>query len=336
MLVTGTASARVDVHRGYQGSTAAIHSDTANIYIVNHKINKEIRLKDVDTAGSSRSGRWGGRARYKGNNGSGTVFTASTDYIKIVNADATSSKGASVSWLDHGFYVGDTIKIGNTTNNGTNTVPATATIIDVLTGSSANDTILTDIGLTDETVQAEVHRTDHALKPITVAIYNATSIDNVTFTLEVYDDNSFAGNSASDTANVMISYPLTLDLDTEFNAGNLSIQNLVISRSGGLAATMPLGVRRYPIAGSRTTMGNPTLSCTIRALNDAGFTKLFTLIEGGVYDYVFLDTKKIDSPSTTFKAFKLRLLSGQIKQSTDMASQYEAALQFAIVGEEEV
>ena len=71
----------------------------------------------------------------------------------------------------------------------------------------------------------------------------------------------------------MISYPLTLDLDTELNAGNLSIQNLVISRSGGLAATMPLGVRRYPIAGSRTTMGKPTLSCTIRALNDAGFTK---------------------------------------------------------------
>ena len=98
---------------------------------------------------------------------------------------------------------------------------------------------------------------------------------------------------------------------------------------------MPLGVRRYPVAGVRTSMGNPTLSCEVRTLNDTGFTKIFALLEGGVYDYVFLDTKKIDSPTTAFKSFKMRLLSGSINKSSDLASQYTASLQFAIVGEEE-
>ena len=98
---------------------------------------------------------------------------------------------------------------------------------------------------------------------------------------------------------------------------------------------MPLGIRRYPITGARASMGNPTLSCNARILNDTGFTKIFALIEGGVYDYVFLDTKKIDSPGTAFKSFKLRLLSGTITKTPDMASQYTASLQFAVVGEEE-
>jgi len=335
MLVTGISTNTLTVHRAYQNTTGAIHSDGVSIFIINHKINKEIRLKDADTNGA-RAGRWGGRARYKANNGSGCVFTASTDYIKIVNsASGSSSKTSSTSWLDHGYYIGDTIKIGNTTDNGTNAIPKTATILDVLTGSNANDTILTDLALTDETVQAEVHRTDHALKPMTVAIYNATSIDKVVFTLEAFDDSTFTGASSSDTTTVTVSYPSTLDLDTELDAGNIAIDNVSISRTGGLAATMPLGVRRYPIAGSRTAMGNPTLSCEMRALNDTGFTKLFALIEGGIYDYIFLDTKKIDSPSTTFKSLKLRLLSGQLNKSTDMASQYTATLQFAIVGEEE-
>ena len=210
----------------------------------------------------------------------------------------------------------------------------------MLTGSATNDTILVDINLTDETVQASIIRSDHALKPVPVAIYNSASTDKVTFTLGVLDDSETlitAGSSvnSTDTTTVTVSYPKTLDLDTELDAGRIAINNVNLTRSGGLSANMPLGIRRYPVAGVRTSMGNPTLSCEVRTLSDAGFTKIFALLEGGVYDYVFLDTKKIDSPSTAFKSFKMRLLSGSINKTSDLANQYTASLQFAIVGEEE-
>lgn len=340
MLVVSISGDTLTVHRGYQGTSAAIHSDNADIYLTNHKINKEIRLKDRDAQGSAQYGRWGGRAYYKANNGSGCVFTTSNDGIRIVNAIATSTGGTATSWLDHGFYVGDTIKIGGTANNGTNAAPNTATITDMLTGSATNDTILVDINLTDETVQASIIRSDHALKPVPVAIYNSASTDKVTFTLGVLDDSETlitAGSSvnSTDTTTVTVSYPKTLDLDTELDAGRIAINNVNLTRSGGLSANMPLGIRRYPVAGVRTSMGNPTLSCEVRTLSDAGFTKIFALLEGGVYDYVFLDTKKIDSPSTAFKSFKMRLLSGSINKTSDLANQYTASLQFAIVGEEE-
>ena len=210
----------------------------------------------------------------------------------------------------------------------------------MITDANTNDTILVDINLTDETVEASVLRSDHALKPVTVAIYNGLDIDNVKFTLGVVDDSETYITTGStvastDSTTVKVSYPKTLDLDTELDSGSIAISNVNLSRSGGLNANMPLGVRRYPVAGVRTSMGNPTLSCTLRALTDAGFTKIFALLEGGVYDYVFLDTKKIDSPTTAFKSFKMRLLSGSITKTPDLANQYIASLQFAVVGEEE-
>ena len=340
MLVVSVSNDNLTLHRAYQGTSAADHADGASIHFINQKINKEIRLKDRDATGSAHYGKWGGRAYYKANNGSGCVFATSNDSIKIVNAVATSTGGTATSWLDHGFYVGDTIKIGGTSNNGTNAAPVSATIIDMITNSNTNDTILVDVNLTDETVQAVVVRSDHALKPVTVAIYNSAIIDKVTFTLGVIDDSESlitAGSTvnATDTTTVTVSYPKTLDLDTELDANNIAINNVNLARTGGLVTNMPLGVRRYPVAGVRTSMGNPTLSCEVRTLNDTGFTKIFALLEGGVYDYVFLDTKKIDSPTTAFKSFKMRLLSGSINKSSDLASQYTASLQFAIVGEEE-
>ena len=338
MLVVSVSGDNLTVHRAYQGTSAATHADGANIEFINHKINKEIRLKDRDGVASTQYGRWSGRAYYKANDGSGCVFTTSNDGIRIANAHSDSTGGTATSWLDHGFYVGDTIKIGGTSNNGTNVAPNTATIIDMLTGSATNDTILVDINLTDETVQASVIRSDHALKPVTVAIYNSASTDKVTFYLEALDDSESLMEGSSgveDTTRVTVSYPKTLDLDAQLDAGNIAINNVNLSRSGGLSTNMPLGVRRYPVAGVRTSMGNPTLSCEVRTLNDTGFTKIFSLLEGGIYDYVFLDTKKVDSPSTAFKSFKMRLLSGSINKSSELANQYKASLQFAIVGEEE-
>ena len=341
LLISAISSDNLTVHRGYQGTSAASHADGTDIYFTNRKVNKELRLKDTNASPvvGAGIGRWSGYAFYKGNNGSGTVFTASNNSIKIANSISTATGGTSVNWFNQGFYIGDTIKIGNTTNNGTNTSPLTATIIDIGQTSAANDTIFVDVDLTDETVQGVVIRTDHALKPVPAAIYHPTDIDHVTFTLGVNDevDLMTAGTTtgAEDSVKVMVSSPNTLNLDTELDDGNIAISSIDLSRSGGMTASMPLGVRRYPVAGVRTSMGNPILSCKIRMLNDRGFTKIFALLEGGVYDYVFLDTKKVDSPTTTFKSFKMHLISGRVNKTPDMAGQYTASLQFAVVGEEE-
>ena len=97
---------------------------------------------------------------------------------------------------------------------------------------------------------------------------------------------------------------------------------------------MPLGDRKYPISGLNTKLGLVELSGNFRVLTQEGLRTMWSLVEGDKYDFVFLDSKKIDTPTTAYKSYRMKVTSGSINQSPDNASQYLVAIKFAVVGEE--
>ena len=96
---------------------------------------------------------------------------------------------------------------------------------------------------------------------------------------------------------------------------------------------MALGNRRYPIGTTRTRLGHPTLSLSIRVLNQAGYRNLWNLIEGDRYNWVTIDSKKVDTPGTAYKQVRMRLVDGTLTKDPSMASQYTASLSFIVIGE---
>ena len=53
-----------------------------------------------------------------------------------------------------------------------------------------------------------------------------------------------------------------------------------------------------------------------------------------MYDYCFLDSRKIDTPATAYKSYKLKAASGSINKEPSSASQYLSDIAFTIMGEE--
>ena len=73
---------------------------------------------------------------------------------------------------------------------------------------------------------------------------------------------------------------------------------------------------------------------SIRILTQAGYRAIYSLIEGDRYDFAFLDNKKVDTPTSPYKSYRMKLSDGEISKDTDMASQYLASLTMIIMGEE--
>lgn len=100
-----------------------------------------------------------------------------------------------------------------------------------------------------------------------------------------------------------------------------------------MAAKMPLGNKIYPTGAVRTRMGNPNVSLNVRALTQGGYRKLWNLIEGDTYEWVTIDSKKVDVPSTAYKQLRMRLTNGSLNKDPSMASQYTSTLNFVVIGE---
>tara|TARA_X000001382_G_scaffold30976_1_gene19930 strand:+ start:1756 stop:5178 length:3423 start_codon:yes stop_codon:yes gene_type:complete len=255
----------------------------------------------------------------------------SPKYFKIIKI-FTSGGGVDVNDIK------DIIKIADTT--------------DLLTDDEALY-ITTSIGTQNTDMAADIVRYDNALNPsrtVTLSSYNSSTdvydgeADDFLFAGGVIDATN-TGTDATAAAAPWIfrdSYtetivrgvtPRTLDLDS-LAVADIAILNTSISRSGGVNAAMALGDRKYPITGFNTKLGNITLNANIRVLTQTGFRQIWSLIEGDRYDFVFLDSSQIDTPTTVYKSYRLKLTSGSINKSPDNASQYLAALKFVVVGEE--
>ena len=355
LFIHHESSNDVLVIRGYNGTTATAHDsgDAINVYRLPSRY------------------RWGGYAMIQGTNID--FASAGTIDIGDGLFDENCSAGNEKDWFAQGFYIGDIIKVGNTAgSNGTYDSPKYYKIktITASGASSGNDydivTIETDsANLTEEeqtyvstslTTDANelpvIVRDDSAKKPsITAAIYNtANNDDTVTFYMGIFDstqsrfsaqdksstttNHNFSYHWSEDTVDVRAVTPTTLDLDTLADASNIAIEKVNITRSGGISSQMPLGIRRYPVGVTRTKLGIPKVSIQAKALDQTGYRALFSLVEGNRYDYVFLDSKKLDSPTVSYRTLRMRLESGNITKDTSDPNVYVANLNFVILGED--
>ena len=352
MFVHFESSNDILVSRGYNNTTASEHAQGA----------------DLSVYRTANRYKWGGYAKVRGDN---IDFGGTGGTISIAgNTDTTNSSGEYLCWMDNGFYVGDIIKVATGGSaNGTYASPkfykiASFTrdgnfydIINIETDpanltederSYISTSLTTD---TDETV-VEVLRHDSTSKPsITAAVFNSTGFDDtVTFYGAVFDNTTNRFN-ASDKSSTTDSYsfnyhwsektvdvravaPETLDLDTLASNSNIAIEKVAIARSGGITAQMPLGIRRYPVGVTRTKLGIPKVTVQAKALDQTGYRALFSLVEGNRYDYVFLDSKKLDSPTTSYRTLRMRLESGNLTKDTTDPNVYLANLNFVILGED--
>ena len=339
------------VARGYNGSTATAHAQGSPIL--------EYR--------TANRYKWGGYARVRGTN---IDFTAAGEIVISGGIDTLSSSNDNNCWMANNFYVGDIIKVGSSASaNGSFASPKFYKIASFTRDGNNYSTINIEtdpaeltahertfistsmVADTDET-DVEVLRFDSTTKPsITAAVFNATNNDDtVTFYGAVFDNTTTRFNAANkssttdtfnfnyhwseDTVEVRAVAPETLDLDTLASNSNIAIEKVAIARSGGITAQMPLGIRRYPVGVTRTKLGIPKVTVQAKALDQTGYRALFSLVEGNRYDYVFLDSKKLDSPTTSYRTLRMRLESGNLTKDTTDPNVYLANLNFVILGED--
>jgi len=352
LFIHHESSNDVLVYRGYNGTTATTHASGAAINVY--------RL-------ASRY-RWGGYAKLSPDD---CDFDVAGTITLIGTVDAENSSINNRDWFGNGFYIGDIIKVGNDSgSNGTFAVPKYYKIKTITNSSSGNIydivTIETDSAnlnadeqsyvstslATDDNETPVIVRHDSATKPsITAAIYNPAGVDDsVTFYMGIFDstqnrysaqdkssttsNHNFGYHWSEDTVNVRGVSPTTLNLDVLADANNIAIEKVNITRSGGIAAQMPLGIRRYPVGVVRTKLGIPKVSVQAKALTQTGYRALFSLVEGNRYDYIFLDSKKLDAPTTSYRTLRMKLESGNITKDTTDPNVYLANLTFVILGED--
>ena len=249
----------------------------------------------------------------------------------------------SGSFLTDGFEVGDVVMIGGSLEDSVNNIftkitALTATIMTVEDdledgdGSNANVKIFKAQGPT-----------------LQVASYDESA---PTFTHKIVpiNINQSAGNDiekggADATNNAPVSTEVTqqvifeseeyhtYDFDTEADARNISITSAQLSRRGGIAGVMPLGQGRYPISPTRTSLGLPTMTISVRAHTQAGYRKLWNLIQGDRYEWSTIDSKKVDSPDNSFRQLRLKIIDGTLNKDPSLANEYTATLNFLVIGE---
>ena len=358
-----TSSNEIDVTRQYLG-TATTNAAAAGtpVFLANPiVINSDIRWASHPTDPDFQHRyKWGGFARILGEGASGIDFNAYDDddtlsnYIKLEDVSATGSSFNDTCWYENGFFDDDIIMVGNTSSNGSYSTPKFYKLASFTTGGSSNyetavihtsKQLLPDWvsnSLSDElNTAADIVRIISS-PARTVAAFNPDNANDViTFEARVIDDDttSFAVNEGMASTSSAMVQPTTLDLNTVATYGDrltttdIAILRADISRDGGLTSTMPLGERKYPVGLTRTTMGLPTMAVDIRVLSQTGYKSLLSLIEGDTYDYVFMDSTKVDTPTSAYVTFRMKYVSGNLRKSPDTANEYLATLNFVIIGE---
>ena len=260
-------------------------------------------------------------------------LTTGISTLNISNAETiTATAGGEDKFIDNGARVGDTIFINtpeDAANNGIYTLSGVTTtrlsVNEAIDDSNATDTTADIITVAGPTLPIASY--ESGLTPtITCQVVSRKVGDYTTDEL----DNS---SEVTQTITIVDETIHTLDLDTMVDNGDLAILSANLSRSGGLASRMPLGSRAYPISPTRTSLGLPTMAVSVRTLTQAGYRKIWNLIEGDRYEWSTIDSKKVDSPSTAYKQLRLRLSNGNLNKDPSMANQYVASLNFIVIGE---
>jgi len=371
VTASDTDNNRLQITRQYLGSaTNSGVGSGAAVAIANPiVINSEIRWASAPTDSDYWVRyRWGGFVRIKGSTlGSGTAgidfepFAGSTDtatntiILQEIASDYSSFNG--LCWYEQGFFDDDIIIIGNTSNNGSYATPKYFKLASFITSANSDYETAIIHGSNHDLPSWVSHALENEddtgadiIRVIsnpsrTVAAVNVASPaekDSILFEARVIDDDatSLLVNTDLDLTSVNLVQPIALDLNTVGTYGHLklttadiSILNADINRDGGLTTVMPLGERKYPLGVTRTSMGLPTMSVNLRIHSQAAYRSIISLIEGDTYDYVFIDSTQVDTPTTAYVTYRMKYIAGDLRKSPETTNEYLASINFVIVGE---
>ena len=273
---------------------------------------------------------WGGLVKIAATADSG----GTTGYGARITANSTAHKftsnasGGHEDFVTDGFAPGDymVVKGGFTdANQG-------VYLIDKVQNNSGTfeiyvDTSFKKIDSTETIVQTTKKEMYVAKSAISIACESeATEV----FNLIVADVNDTISLAA--TVSVPFRIQSTLDLDAAHNTGNIAIQSVKINRGSTLNANMPIGMRRYPVGTMHTKYGMPTLSMSVRVMDDTGFAYMTQLIDNR-YNFAKYAYNKIASSETAYVTYKLKLQSWSVDRKPEQTSHEIYSLNFVISGE---
>jgi len=258
---------------------------------------------------------WGGYAT------SGAISTCT------VEKDAGYIDKTDIEFLEKGFRINQKVYVTfatSTTIDGIYTISALTN--DRMTFSEG----LTGSGSATETVNVYADTRGMSAIPF---VSSASASHAHRFTLAVSQSRD-ASNLQSDTAAVHLKTINELDLNAKIDAGDIAITSSTVSRSGGLSGKMSLGTRTYPLGTNRTNMGLPEINLNVVCLTQAGLRDMWALIEGNRFDWVLLESDRIDSPATPHRTFVMKLSGGTLNKAAGDGKHYVATLKFVAIGEE--
>ena len=281
-------------------------------------INNQLRVFEESTSGGS----WGGYV-------DGTANITELNFnagAKTITRDAGSG-----DFISNGLAVGDKIYVSSpedAANNSFFTINTlTATVITV-----------------DEDVTTNAEDTTAKIYKVNGPTLSFAALDAATVTIDCLVKDAYAAQTTTEDINTSsavsqdvvfkdITATQYLDLDSLADSGDIAIENVVLQRRGGLSSFMPLGNSRYPSNTVRTRLGQPSLNVSMRVLTQAGYRKIWNLIEGDRYLWATIDSKKVDVPGTAYKQLRMKMSNGAINKDPAMTSQYKATCSFTIIGE---
>ena len=364
VTASDTDNNRLQVTRQYLGTSGNSGASSSEaVYLANPiVINSDLRFGSAPTDADFHDRyRWGGFARILGEGATGIDFEpfadstdTATNTIILQDIASASSSFNGLCWYENGFFDDDIIMVGNTSSNGSYATPTFYKLASFTTGGSSNyetaivhgsdhdlpnwvDTTIVN----EDNTAADIVRIISNPSRTVAAVNTANEEDVITFEARVIDNDgtSFIVRTDLDTTSSVLVQPEALDLNTVATYGthlttsDIAILRADMTRDGGLTTVMPLGERKYPVGLTRTTMGLPTMTTEIRVLSQTGYKSLLSLIEGDTYDYVFMDSTQVDTPTSAYVTFRMKYVSGNLRKSPDIANEYLATLNFVIVGE---
>jgi len=341
-------------------NTVGTQAQTAAPEDVYYKSVEFVALDAIDAADNGTATSVGTVNRYVLVDGAGNIINSeirgtADDYsfggyitsgdITVVFHDTNKTiERSSGSFLTDGFEVGDIVMIGGSLEDSVNNIftkitVLTATIMTVEDdledgdGSNANVKILKAQGPTLQVAAYDESAPTFTHKIVPININQSAAVNDIEKGGADATNNTPVSTEVTQQVTFESEEYHTYDFDTEADAGNISILTASLSRRGGITGSMPLGQGRYPISPTRTSLGLPTMTISLRAHTQAGYRKLWNLIQGDRYEWSTIDSKKVDSPDTAFRQLRLKMIDGSLNKDPSLASEYTANINFLVIGE---
>ena len=264
------------------------------------------------------------------------TFGSNAAILDKTNNDVEKSSGTPYPRRDGLLEVGDKIYVtfsSTTSYDGYYTIKAiTGGAGDIGEKIEFEETVSGSGDTANQTITIYHDTRDKAAIPFVLYSAGTPSSASAVITAGVSQDRAGA-TTVADASYINYQKPKSLDLDDLITNSHLAIESSSLSRTGGLEGRVPIGKQIYPVGVVRTNSGMPTINVTFRALTQTGLRSLWNLLEANRFDYAFLNTKRIDTPTTAHRTLVIKPVNGKIDKTATQGKYYSASITFMALGE---